>query len=101
MKQFSDFNIKIVSKGFEGNKIKMAKLLDNEIIVHHYKIEDSKIYKGKGNDKCLHLQISINGEKRVVFTSGIELIEAIQKVPEEGFPFKTVIVEISDRLKFS
>lgn len=101
MKKFSDFNIEITSKSFEGSKIKISKILDKPIIIYHYKIEDSKVYQEKGNGKCLYLQISINGEKRVIFTSGVGLMEAIQRVPENGFPFETVIVEVSDRFKFS
>lgn len=101
MNRFSDFNIKTTSKGFEGSKIKMSKILDKEIVVHHFKVEDSKLFKEKGTCKCLQLQISVNDEKHVVFTSSAGLIEAIQQVPDNGFPFTTVIVEVSDRFRFS
>lgn len=101
MKSFSQFNIQTTSKGFDGDKIKMSKILNREIIVHHFKIEDSKVFKEKGSGKCLHLQISFKNEKHIVFTSSSGLIEMIQKVPENGFPFSTTIVEENDRFKFT
>jgi len=101
MKNFSQFNIKPKTKGFEGDKIKMSKILNREIVVHHFKIEDSKVFKNKGSGKCLHLQISVNSEKHIIFTSSSFLIEAIQQVPENGFPFTTVIVEENERYLFT
>jgi len=101
MKNFSQFNIQQTTKGFEGDKIKMSKILNREIVVHHFKIEDSKVFKEKGSGKCLHLQISFNNEKHIIFTSSSGLIEVIQKIPENGFPFTTTIVEENDRFLFS
>lgn len=101
MKNFSQFNIKPVTKGFEGDKIKMSKILNREIVVHHFKIEDSKVFKDKGSGKCLHLQISVSNEKHIIFTSSNGLIEAIQQVPENGFPFTTIIVEENERYLFT
>ena len=63
MKNFSQFNIQPATKGFDGDKIKMSKILNCEIVVHHFKIEDSKVFKERGSGKCLHLQISFNNEK--------------------------------------
>lgn len=97
MKRFSDFGIKPTTKSFSGEKIKIAKLLNKKIIVEDYKVEDSK-YEGKG--KCLYLQIQVEGEQRVVFTSGKSLIEALDSVPEGGFPFEATIVEENERLLF-
>jgi len=102
MHKFSQFNIQTtITKGFEGNKIKMLKILNREIIVHHFKIEDSKCFKDKGSGKCLQLQISINNEKHVVFTSSIGLIEAIKQIPENGFPFTATIIEENERFWFT
>ncbi|HZK69589.1 MAG TPA: hypothetical protein VFC36_08360 [Paludibacter sp.] len=101
MKNFSQFNIKPKTKGFEGDKIKMSKILNREIVVHHFKIEDSKVFKDKGSGKCLHLQISVSNEKHIIFTSSSGLIEAIQQVPENGFPFTTIIVEENERYLFT
>lgn len=101
MNSFSQFNITTTIKGFEGDKIKMSRILNREIVVHHFKIEDSKIFKEKGPGKCLHLQISFNNEKHIVFTSSGGLMEVIRQIPENGFPFTTTIVEENDRFKFS
>ncbi len=100
MNSFSQFNIKTTSKGFEGDKIKISKLLNREIIVHDFKIEDSKVFK-HGSGKCLCLQLSLDGRKHVVFTSSSGLIDAINQVPVSGFPFKTVIIEENDRFIFT
>jgi hypothetical protein len=101
MKSFSQFNIQPKSKGFEGEKIKMSKILNREIVVHDFKIEDSKVFKDKGTGKCLHLQISFNNEKHIVFTSSSGLIEMIQMVPADGFPFTATIVEDNERFMFT
>lgn len=101
MNTFRQFNIKTPTKGFEGDKIKIAKIINHEIIVHNFKIEPSKCFKEKGSGKCLQLQISINNEKHIVFTSSTGLIEAIQQIPKDGFPFSTIIIEDNDRFIFS
>jgi len=43
MNTFSQFNIKVESQAFEGDKIKMSRILNREIVVHHFKLEDSKV----------------------------------------------------------
>ena len=74
--------------------------MNKEITVHAYKIEESK-FKDKGYPKCLHLQISIGDDKRVVFTSAISLRTAIDQVPKDKFPFKTTIVKQTERFEFT
>jgi hypothetical protein len=101
MKSFSQFNIQAPSRGFEGEKVKMNKILNREIVVHDFRIEDSKVFKEKGSGKCLQLQISFSNEKHVVFTSASGLIEVIQQIPANGFPFTTTIVEENDRYIFT
>lgn len=101
MKKFKDFNIKTTVKSFIGDKIKISKVMNREIIVHDYRIEKSKIFKDRGTRKCLHLQISIGEEKHVLFTSAGALINAIQQVVTEDFPFATTIIEKDKRYEFS
>lgn len=101
MNNFSQFGIKQVTKGYEGDKIKMSKILNREIVVHHYKIEDTKLFKEKGSGKCLQIQISVSDKKHVIFTGSGNLIEAIKQVPENGFPFKTIIIEENERFMFT
>ncbi len=101
MNNFKEFEIKASAPWFKGEKIKMSKILDREIIVHDFKIEDSKCFQDRGNGKCLHLQISFNDEKRIVFTSAGELIDVIQQIPKSGFPFTTTITQDEKRFLFT
>jgi hypothetical protein len=101
MKKFSQFNIKPCAKGFEGEKIKMAKIMNREIVIHAFKITDSIHFKDKGTGKCLHLQISFNNQMHIIFTSSGGLIETILQVPINDFPFSTTIIEENDRYKFT
>jgi hypothetical protein len=103
MNNFNQFGITVTAKSFVGDKIKIAKVFEKEIVVHDFKIEESKVqsYRERGADKCLHLQISINDVKHILFTSSGPLIEAIQLVPENGFPFTTTIIEDNDRFIFT
>ena len=102
MNDFKNFNIKPTpTKCFVGTKIKMSKILNKQIIVHDFKVEESKIFKDKGKPECLHLQIEVDNLKHVVFTSALGMIDAIKKVPKESFPFTTIIVEENERFIFS
>jgi hypothetical protein len=100
MKNFKQFDIKPESKAFEGDKIKIERVINKEIIVEAFKIEDSK-YKEKGNGKCLHLQIHVDNQKRVLFSGSSTLQEMIQRVKPEDFPFTTIIIKQNDRYQFS
>lgn len=100
MNSFKQFNIKAESKGFEGDKIKIDRVMNKQIVVEAFKIEESK-YKDKGNGKCLYLQIHVDNTKRVLFTGSSNLMDMIRKVPAEGFPFTTTIIKENDRYIFS
>lgn len=99
MRQFKDLGIKTPIQGFTGDKIKMNKVINKSIIIHAYKIENSKFEKGNG--KCLHMQIEVNGVKHVLFSGSTILMETIKNVPEDAFPFATTIVMESERLQFT
>lgn len=98
MNNFKDFKIKPELSTFTGDKIKIDKLLNAEIMVLAYKIEDSKIKPGT---KLLILQLEKQGTKHVLFTGSTILMQMIKKVPEEKFPFKTVIIKESEHLEFT
>lgn len=100
MNQFKDFGIKPIVNGFIGDKIKINKILNREITVLEYKIEESK-YKEKGNGKCLHMQIAIGEAKHIVFTGSTVLMETLKQVSKEKFPFVTKIVLENERLEFT
>ena len=55
----------------------------------------------KGNGKCLHLQIKYNDKQHVVFTGSGNLMEQIEQVPKDKFPFETIIEEDDKRLMFT
>ena len=101
MNKFSQFNIKTPVNKFIGEKIKISKILNHEIIIHYYKLEDSKIFKEKGTCKCLKLQISINDKKHIIFTSASGLIEVIKQISENEFPFTTTIIEENNSYIFT
>jgi len=100
MIEFKDLGIKNEVRGFEGEKIKIDRILNRQIKVIEYKIADSKFAK-QNSDKCLQLQIEVDNLKRVVFTGSVILRDMIQKVPSDKFPFMTTIVRENERLQFT
>lgn len=101
-KNFSEFGIKVESKAFVGKSIDIVDVLDQEIIVHDFKIGPSQHPK-KDNDQCLTLQIEFEGKKRVIFSGSIYLQQMIRRVPKpEGFPFIATIKKDKEtkRLEF-
>jgi len=100
MNKFQDFQITSSQKAFTGDKIKIDRLLNREIIVSDYKIEPSR-YTDKGNGKCLHLQIVLNNTNHVLFTGSTGLMDQIEKVPRDKLPFKTTIVRENERMQFT
>lgn len=99
MKQFKDFGIKPALQSLVGDKIKIDRIINREITVYDFRIEDSKY--GNGNSKCLYLQIGIAETKHVVFTGSTVLIQLIEQVPKTEFPFTTIIVKDNDRFEFT
>ena len=99
MKQFKDFGIKPTLQSLTGDKIKIERILNREIEVYDFRIEDSKF--GNGSNKCLYLQIAIGDTKHVVFTGSTVLIQLIEQVPKSEFPFKTTIIKENDRFEFT
>jgi hypothetical protein len=99
-KKFSDLGIKVENKKFVGEKTRLAKVLNTEIIVHGYCIKPSK-FPEKGSDKCLWLQISVDGKKYVAFSIAKILMETLQRIPDDSFPFTTKIVNNNDSYEFT
>ncbi len=100
MHKFSDFDITIETPNFIGEKIKVAQILNREITIHDFKVGPSKFPK-PNNDKCLSLQISLQETKRVVFTSSVGLLNLIQSVSKDKFPFTTTVIVENRGLKFT
>ncbi len=101
MKTFSQLKVTPSVKPFSGDKIKMGKVLNKEIIIHDYRIVDSKYDSTKGNGKCLHLSIGIGEIKHLIFTGSVVLQELIQQISKDDFPFTTTIVEENERFEFT
>lgn len=99
-KKFSDLGIKVQRKNFVGEKIKIHKILNVEIMVHAYYIKPSK-YPEKGSQNCLWMQISMAGTKYVVFSIAKLLMETLQNVQESNFPFVTTIVKNDEMYEFT
>lgn len=99
MKEFKNMGIKPASTHFTGDKIKIDRILNREIVVENYRIEPSK-YKEVGG-RCLQMQIRVEEEQRVVFTGSKVLIELIEQVEKADFPFKTTIVKEQERFEFT
>ncbi|KQS34006.1 hypothetical protein [Dyadobacter sp. Leaf189] len=100
IKKFKELGIQPESKGFEGDKISMDRILNREITVHDYRIENSK-YPEKGNAKCLYMQITIGDNKHVLFSGSKVLQDEIQRVSKDDFPFATTIVKENRRFEFT
>lgn len=100
VKRFSDFNIKPNNGRFVGEKIKMWDVLNREIIVHDFKVNESK-FKESNSSQCLNLQIEINGQKRVLFTGSKVLTQMIGNVDKDNLPFATVIQKNGESFQFT
>jgi hypothetical protein len=96
MKSFKEIGTKPLTKSFEGEKIKIERVLNVEIIVLDFRVNPSK-YEGERLD----LQIELNGNKRLVFTSSKFLREQIEKVDKSNFPFKTTIIRENEHFEFT
>ena len=100
MTKFSELGITSKVETFVGKKISPRKIIDEDIKIFSYKIKPSR-YPEKGNGKCLCLQIEYEGEKRVVFTGSVFLMDLIEQVPKEKFPLDTKIIEENQTYVFS
>lgn len=98
-KTFSQLGIKTSFQGFTGDQIKIAKVLNKEILICDYRIGPSR-YPDKGNGKRLDMQIEMNGIKHIVWTSSTILQDQILQINKKDFPFKTTIMLENERLEF-
>ena len=98
IKSFKDFNIKPKLTAFTGDKIKIERILNTEITVNAFKIEPSK---AKPGTMLLTLQITKSGTNHIVFTGSSVLMDMIQQVTKEDFPFTTTIIKESEHLEFT
>jgi hypothetical protein len=95
MKSFKDLGIKTNVNAFIGEKIKMERILNREIIVHDFEVKPSKF-----DGEVMTLQIQVGEEKRIVFTSSKVLIDVVQRVAKTDFPFTATIVKENEYFEF-
>jgi len=100
MINFNELGIKAPIRNFEGDKIKMDRILNKPIVVQAFKVGPSK-FSEKGSGKLLTLQILYESSKRIVFTGSCSLIEMISQVPTDKFPITTTITRENEQLQFS
>lgn len=98
MNKFSDFKIQANPSTFVGDKIALQKLINKEIKILNYKIEDSI---KKPGTKYLTLQIEKDNNKHVVFTSAKILAQMITQVPQDKLPFTTTITNENEYYEFT
>ena len=98
MNNFKDFGIKPKLNSFLGDKIRIDRILNTPISVEKFKIEDSK---KKPGTKLLTLQLEKDGRKHILFSGSTVLIDMINQVPEDKFPFTTTIIKESEHLEFT
>jgi len=100
MNKFSDFNVHVEPNPFIGDKVKIDRILNREILVRAFRIEQSD-FKEKGSGLRLKLAFTLGSEPHILFTSSSTLMEMIKKVPENRFPFTTTIVKQHERYEFT
>lgn len=90
--RFSDFADE--KKRLEGTKIRVADLINKEILLTGYSIDPSKFpTKDGGSKNRLMLEFVLDGEQHVTFTGSEVLIAQIQKYHDK-IPFYTTIKHI-------
>ena len=86
-KKFSDLGIIIDTSTFIGDKIAIKNIINKNILLKSYKISKSKF-----EDKiCLTIQINVDNQDRIIFTSSKNLMIQIEKIKKEDFPVETKI----------
>ena len=100
MKKFGELGIQIDNGSFVGKKKDMEDVIGQPIEVHDYKIVPSK-FKEKAYDRCLWMQIIMDGKKCVVFSGSKNLVLQIEAVGKENLPIMTTIVKEDKKLVFT
>ena len=98
MKHFSDLEVPSEETIYKGEKITVMEILNTDIEVHQFCVKPSKFTQ---DANCLHMQIKLNGQDKVVFTVSAVLIRQINSVGADNFPFQTKIVKRDKRYIFT
>ncbi len=92
MKRFSDFAQE--DGPLEGGKVKLDAILNVEIQVTGYRIQDSKYSDKNKSGKCLTVQFEREGERQVFFTGSDVLIQQLERYGEE-IPFLATLKKVN------
>lgn len=95
MRKFSDFAKVCVP--LEGDKLKIAEVLNKDIVVLSYQIKQSKKREGT---QYITLQVEMDGKKYIVFTGSHVLISQAEEYSKH-MPFETIIKKINDFYSFT
>ena len=95
MKRFSDF---AETRQLEGDKAGINDVLNRELIVHDFRVSESKY--NIGDNFYTTLQVELESRKRVVFTSSVVLRNQLEKYREE-LPFVAKIIRINNYYSLS
>ena len=96
VESFADF---AESRPLEGDKVKIANILNKEIIVTNYRVQNSK---QKKDTKCVTIQFVYPGfdEPYVVFTGSTVLQRQLEEY-EHKLPFRAIVKQISNYYTFT
>jgi len=94
--RFSELKIEAPKPAFQGEKLSMNQILNLEIKVHKYEVGPSN-FEGKR----LTIQFELDGKLHIVFTASTVLLQTLERIPEDSFPFMTRIVRIDKRFQFT
>lgn len=100
MKRFSDFEINVETDLFIGDKIKIAKVLNREITIKAYKIDQSK-FVAENNPNKVTMHIVFEEEDRIIFSGSKTLMRQLDAVPKENFPILAVIEKNGETYKLT
>jgi hypothetical protein len=99
MKKFSELNIESTVP-MSGDKVKMKNILNIEIQILDFRIDESLYKKNKSGNR-LQLQMNVNGEAKILFTGSEVLMGQIEQVKKEDLPFSTIIKQVEDYYIFT
>lgn len=87
-KRFSDFCEE--HKPLDGDKLKIAEVIDREIEIIGFKISPSKYHERN----VLTLQFNLNNDKYIIFTGSVVIMSQVEKYKNE-LPFMATIRKIN------
>ena len=96
-KRYNDFAEK--TDIFDGEKVKIKDIIDEEILILGYKIKSSK-YKKSNSENCMTIHFTQDDTNYVLFTGSAILMEQLEKYQDE-IPFLTTIKKIDKYFTFS